>query len=1091
MKKFLNAFNKTLAVALAIVMTVSLFSSWSLHSSAEGEVTETVAETMVTPTATPFPTVASVSKEAPTETEVPTTTEAPVATATPSVEEKFDVQATYDALMACTEYAQVEAIVNGISEEETSRLKNGLSEEELILLETHLKSIYYVENTEGEVLAAVNYDDVAEFVQLQPAVRLFAARNISEEPSDESNGLEMAKHAERLADGTYKITLEAYTTGSVKAGEAKSSDIVLLLDLSTSMESNFSESSYKYSKVYSLNTNETYYADDSHIKVTYCSQCNAWTNNCGWFLSHIKGTQYTPLLSESDTTLGAVQFYSREQVTEVTRLEALQQSMSAFVSQIAAQETDDRVALIYFHRNAGFLVEGDTDSTAFHDATTDKDELVGAINSIEGSNWYGNGDLDVATEHGKGIEKVVEIFKTYTTAGEYNSGDRNKVVVLVTDGEPAPANTNAWSSRVVKQAIDNSYILKNTYNASVYTVSVMPGTNASNPTSDMDKYMDYVSSNYTLAQYTGTNIDDRNLTGDSYYDPNGNDSASNTETEAIINQITAGTKINTENGSFYLTASDTSTLDSIFGQIAEQTGGSSINLGNETVINDVISEYFTLPDGADESSITVTTKDAVFTDTDNDGIKELGWTTSTIVNFTPTITIDSKDVKVEGFDFTHNFIAETGREEGNVSQAGNFHGRKLVIEFVVIPEYTDNYIGGNNVPTNGMTSGIYDSEGNLVEAFTIPTVNVPLNVTGISISNKTIYEGNSTDISSLYNNYKFVNDNYISTVVTYTDANGNNVASTNITPKECSDYTITVTYTPAIASAESIEASNGFVAENTQQTAEATVHVLNPKVDVGIKDIERNYGDSYILGNDNDATITVAWVDKNTSHANIPAAEGSAPFNNTDLSIIYSAANMTVIDGMVTVPSKDFNITVKVQKNGEDYTTNVTITTNCSYGCSPATHTNGYYTVHVKSLPLTINKTFESGTTPQVGETFIFTVKGTGTATSSVNMTVTLVAKKNDAGQIVVAPITINNLPIGEYKVEEDTSWNWRYKPVDESGNEITDAAYTITLGAVQEVTFKNKVVNKKWIDSNAYCENTFAAVNTSGTATSNKVQVK
>ena len=71
MKKFLNAFNKTLAFALAIVMTVSLFSSWSLHSLAEGEVAETVAETMATPIATPAPTATSGVTAEPSETDSP------------------------------------------------------------------------------------------------------------------------------------------------------------------------------------------------------------------------------------------------------------------------------------------------------------------------------------------------------------------------------------------------------------------------------------------------------------------------------------------------------------------------------------------------------------------------------------------------------------------------------------------------------------------------------------------------------------------------------------------------------------------------------------------------------------------------------------------------------------------------------------------------------------------------------------------------------------------------------------------------------------------------------------------------------------
>ena len=199
-----------------------------------------------------------------------------------------------------------------------------------------------------------------------------------------------------------------------------------------------------------------------------------------------------------------------------------------------------------------------------------------------------------------------------------------------------------------------------------------------------------------------------------------------------------------------------------------------------------------------------------------------------------------------------------------------------------------------------------------------------------------------------------------------------------------------------------------------------------------------------------------------------------------------------------TKNGQDFYVNVTVKVDGTDIDiTNVEFTheecneiNQCQFNPS-----EGQFIVHISSLPLTINKDFVSGTTPQVGETFIFTIKGTSnTATSSVDMTVTLVAKKNALGNIVVEPITINNLPIGTYTVTEDMAWSWRYKVVEADSNgdyKDANASKTVNLGDVQSVTFINQIKINKWIDSNAYCENTFAAVKNGtaqGNASSSKV---
>ena len=61
--------------------------------------------------------------------------------------------------------------------------------------------------------------------------------------------------------------------------------------------------------------------------------------------------------------------------------------------------------------------------------------------------------------------------------------------------------------------------------------------------------------------------------------------------------------------SYYLSASDADTLNNIFQQISEQieSGGSSTTLSDKTVIKDIISPQFTLPEGATANNITLET----------------------------------------------------------------------------------------------------------------------------------------------------------------------------------------------------------------------------------------------------------------------------------------------------------------------------------------------------------------------------------------------------------------------------------------------------------------------------------------------------
>ena len=56
----------------------------------------------------------------------------------------------------------------------------------------------------------------------------------------------------------------------------------------------------------------------------------------------------------------------------------------------------------------------------------------------------------------------------------------------------------------------------------------------------------------------------------------------------------------------------------------------------------------------------------------------------------------------------------------------------------------------------------------------------------------------------------------------------------------------------------------------------------------------------------------------------------------------------------------------------------------------------------------------------------------------------------------------IKNLPVGEYTITEDTSWSWKYTPVDNNQSVMEE---NIQDGAAT-VTFKNENEGTNWLTS-------------------------
>lgn len=464
------------------------------------------------------------------------------------------------------------------------------------------------------------------------------------------------------------LTLEAYATGSTTTTTSTAPvDIVLVLDVSGSMDKDIV--SYTYTPVYEINSDGTYYYQDAngqYQQAYYCSDCSNWYTEEHYdywiFGSYHGGTRLTPKTSADST---GTQFYTRTEST-TKKIDALRSAVNGFIDSVAAKSADSQIAIVKFAGDKTNKVGNDTyreDGYTYNYSqivrnlttvdATGADALKTAVNALRAA---GATAADYGMQHAQTI-----------ITGAANNG-RQKVVVMFTDGEPN--HNNGFDNSVANDAISASKAMKNNGNgATVYTIGCFGGT----PDGDVTDYMNYVSSNYPNA----TSMTD------------------------------AGTKAS---DNFYKTVGSTADLDAIFQEISQTAGGATLTLGSQTVLKDVVSEYFDLPENA---AANITAQSYSCTGFDADGHPTWSNTPDTA---SYTVTVNDKTISVTGFDYSANWV-------GKDTTTGVMHtpGKKLVVTIPIV----DNGTGMGEVPTNGTDSAVYDKDGKQVCPFAQPTAYFP------------------------------------------------------------------------------------------------------------------------------------------------------------------------------------------------------------------------------------------------------------------------------------------------------------------------------------------------------------------------------
>ena len=568
--------------------------------------------------------------------------------------------------------------------------------------------------------------------------RAARAPSLADTGETQDDGLELTKTVTPKADGGYTVHLEAYTTGTVTTSTTtKPCDIVLVLDQSGSMADDF----------------------------------NGNTTN-----------------KEADT-----------------RQYAMKQAVNTFIDNVATKAKDEgvehRIAIVKF---AGKSTNTVGDNTYKEDGNRyNYSQVVKELTAVNDANGANATTLKTAvnqlqakggTQTQNGLNHAQRLLSSVDSAR-----DSSKVVIVFTDGMPGDYG---FEESVATSAIASAKSMKDA-GVTVYTVGIFTGADVGQLYGDSgfrynsdgsvgsywanwvvsdgidvpagNRFLNYVSSNFKNASEIGLK------------------SYSASPGWVVTKNFTR------DKTGYYMTASNSTALNNIFTSISQTIGSANIDLGSETVIKDIVTPYFTVPQNAGAIRLSTAAYNG----------SAFGAPVAADPSVTAAIDPATRAVNVTGFDFNQNYVSTNAKADGTF-------GKKLIIEFDVSVEA--GFLGGNQVPTNDGQSGIY-AEGTMIKAFDVPTQDVEVKSITPTADDKTIYLGDSANLQELvHQNATFDGTNNAFVNVTYTvkDENGGTVGTYTVpagsssgtwawsdpasdgtvSPKQTTTYTVTCTVSP-------------------------------------------------------------------------------------------------------------------------------------------------------------------------------------------------------------------------------------------------------------------------------------------------------
>ena len=702
-------------------------------------------------------------------------------------------------------------------------------------------------------------------------------------------------------------------------------------------------------------------------------------------------------------------------VGTTTRLQALKDAVAGFVDSVNQKAagpdgqlgTDDdinhRVAVVGFASKSGngnntelLSIAGNNSGSvgvAYNNISSQNlKDVLQSMDTAGGQYMVGAAITALAAKGATRTDLGMDMAQRILDANPVPQNEkRNRVVIVFTDG--SPTSSNGFELDVANAAINKASAIKGS-GATVYSIGIFEGADA---------------------RSLGTK-------------PTGDIGAGSSRIPAASNWFMQN--LSSNNGtvrypSYYLSASDSDSLNSIFQQISQQIqeGGSATSLGASAVVKDVISPYFQLPKGATANDITLKTYAYGAGGT---------WTENADAMGAQATVRPNGELEVTGFDFSKNWCGTETDANGNVTHRGN----KLVISFKVEPK--EGFLGGNEVPTN-TNAGVYEDSSATEPKFVfpVPTVDVPIQDVTVAAEDKNVYllggvtaeqlkTGAVVEVGGIeldLNEPNYGLDEwqtaFVDISVAVKDKDGNIVSDKIDNLINDTTYTIEVTVAP--------KTGDQTGAKTGKNDPAAKINVFKPELT--FKDSEAYYGADVpeLSGN-----LTKTEWKHGTTLDTAVTMTGAKPA----LDINCTPEADKINNGKINT-KQDIGVDVAVKIGNADVTGHTKFQ---HQPCENQTCTlpeNMEFLIHVKTCTLTINKTGGAG-----NESYVFDVYKDGTKYSEVTIW------GNGAETLV-------ELPVGTYTIQENTGWSWRY-------NEDNGTGVTLSAEApAGEITCTNKSNDK------------------------------
>lgn len=748
----------------------------------------------------------------------------------------------------------------------------------------------------------------------------------------------------------------------------------------------------------------------------------------------------TTVIEESfgDGSSPDTQFYRRDYSSSAggTRLNALKNAATTFANAVAAKaagadgdistpadNVNHRIAVVGFasgqYYNGTNYNYGNTEvfvgSNQYKYGSAAQGQYGNAFQDMNTSTGVGNVSASIgalSAEGGTLINLGLEMGNGIFGANPIAEGEkRNRVVIVFSDGVPG---WKGYDSNTANSAITQAGTAKNTYGATVYSIGIFPGADATSA---------------------------------------GNQNGNETEKANWFMQRVSSNTQYPQSPSYYLSAADAGTLNSIFQQISDQieTGGTTSTLTSDAVVKDIISPQFTLPAGTTAANITVET----YACTGKNANDDYTWSNNNST-MGATASISGDQVNVTGFNFSENYV-------GSVTEGDSvtYRGHKLVISFKVQPKA--GFLGGNEVYTN-TSAGIYEngSAENPLLTFDRPTVNVPIKDVTVTAKDKNVYlkgevtadqlkDGSEISVGDVKLDLSKAADTdkpygldswqteYVDITVTVKDKDGNVISDKLDNLTDDTTYTVEVTVTPKTTGSTG-SAGTPATEKSGKNTPAANINVFKPELT--FKDSTAYYGESVPANNNYSGNKVGSETWKHGDTASTDAGVTMLGIKPT-LDISYTPDESKLEGGKYTKQDVPVSATVKIgTENVNEHTTFVH--QDCDPACgwtAPANPGAPAFLIHIQTCTLRITKQGGAG-----DESYVFDVYKDGKKYSEVTVW-------GNSTEILV------ELPIGTYTISENQGWSWRYYANNGSSTELTAQNPT---GSITCVNTKN---NNQWLN--------------------------